>query len=138
MFDTIASQNMNRSHLLPRAMQANALYSTLSGAAFLLAPDWLSRTTGIEPAFAFTVVGVGLLAYAIWLWLNSQGAGVSRRAAVTAIVADSLWVVASIIVLVSGLLPLTTAGMWGIAIIADVVGIFAIVQFLGLRRMQRE
>jgi hypothetical protein len=119
-------------------MQANALFSTLSGAAFLLAPGWLSRTTGIEPAFAFTVIGAGLLGYAIWLWLNSQGDGVSHRAAVTAIAADSMWVVASIIVLVSGLLPLTTAGIWGVAIIADVVGIFAIVQFLGLRRMRRE
>lgn len=136
MFETIATDATNRSHLLPRAMRANALFSTLSGISFLLAPGWLSRATGIEPAFVFTGLGVGLLVYALWLWLSTRGNVVSRRAALTAIAGDCLWVVASIVVLAGGFLSLTTAGKWGLAIVADLVGVFAVIQFLGLRRMR--
>jgi hypothetical protein len=134
MFETMTADATNRSRLLPRAMRANAVFSAVSGVAFLLAPGGLSRVTGIEPAPVFTVVGAGLAGYAIWLWLSTRGEVVSRGAALTAIVADCLWVVGSIVVLVGGFLPLTTVGVWVVAIIADVVGIFAVVQFVGLRR----
>lgn len=138
MNNTITTDGVTRSQLLQRALQGNALFSAMSGLGFLLAPGWLARITGVRPAAAFTVVGVGLVGYAAWLWLNTRKEPVPRSTALAAIVGDSLWVIASVIVLVSGMLPLTTAGKWGVALVADVVGVFAILQLIGLRRLQSE
>ena len=53
------------------------------------------------------------------------------------IIVDLLWVADSAALLVTGWLPLTVAGQWIIAIVADVVLLFAIWQYFGLRRMQK-
>lgn len=138
MNNTVTAGGVDRSQLLQRALQGNALFSATSGLGFVLAPGWLAQITGIQPALAFTVVGIGLLVYAAWLWLQAGKDPVSRNGARVAIAGDSLWVIASIIVLASGILPLTTAGKWGVAVIADVVGLFAILQVIGLRRLRSE
>jgi len=138
MNNTVTTNGATRSQLLQRALQGNALFSAMSGLGFVLAPGWLARITGIRPALAFTIVGAGLVGYAAWLWLNARKEPVPRSTALVAIVGDSLWVIASVIVLMSGLLPLTTAGKWGVALVADVIGVFAILQLIGLRRLQSE
>lgn len=138
MNNTVTTNGGTRSQLLQRTLQGNALFSAISGLGFVLAPGWLARITGIRPALAFIVVGVGLVGYAAWLWLNARKEPVPRSAALVAIVGDSLWVIASVIVLMSGILPMTTAGKWGVALVADVVGVFAILQLIGLRRLQSE
>lgn len=120
------------------AIAANLLEIAASGAIFILAPRGLSRMTGISPAMAFTVIGIGLLGYAAWLWLNARDPRVSRRVALAPITGDSLWVIASIIILLGDYLPLSTAGKWGVALIADIVGIFAILQLAGLRPLSSE
>lgn len=136
MKTTVTVDGENRSQLLQRTLQGNALFSATSGLGFVLAPGWLARATGIEPALAFTIIGIGLLGYSAWLWLNAGKDSVPRGTALMAIAGDSLWVVTSVIVLVGGYLPLTTAGTWGVALVADVVGVFAILQLIGLRRLQ--
>lgn len=138
MNNIVTAGGADRSRLLQRALQGNALFSATSGLGFALAPGWLAQVIGIQPALAFTAVGIGLLVYAAWLWLNARKEPVPRSTAWVAIGGDSLWVIASVIVLVSGILPLTTAGKWGVAVIADVVGVFAILQLIGLRRLQNE
>ena len=50
---------------------------------------------------------------------------------------DVVWVVGSAVLLVTKALPFTPVGVWAVAIVADIVAIFAIVQYLGLRRMSR-
>lgn len=138
MNDSIATEAPKGARLLQGTLRANALFSAASGAIFILAPRWLSRMTGITPAMAFTVIGIGLLGYAAWLWLNARDGRVSRGVALTAITGDSLWVIASIILLLGDYRPLSTAGKWGVALVADIVGIFAILQLVGLRRLSSD
>lgn len=47
-----------------------------------------------------------------------------------------VWVLASAVVLIGGLLPLTTTGFWIELVTALVVADIAIVQLVGLRRAQ--
>jgi hypothetical protein len=54
-----------------------------------------------------------------------------------AVYADLAWVVGSAVLIFANLVPFTTAGKWTIAIIADVVLVFAILQYVGLRRVAR-
>ncbi|MGF1506018.1 MAG: hypothetical protein ACFB51_12940, partial [Anaerolineae bacterium] len=48
-----------------------------------------------------------------------------------------VWVLFTVAALVGGFLPLTTAGTWALVIIADIVAIFAVLQYIGLRRETR-
>jgi hypothetical protein len=50
------------------------------------------------------------------------------------VIADVAWVLASVVVVVSGWAPLTAAGVWAIMIVADIVAVFAVAQYVGLRR----
>ncbi len=50
------------------------------------------------------------------------------------IVLDVAWVAGSALILLFDLVPLTTAGRWTIALLAEVVALFAILQTIGLRR----
>jgi hypothetical protein len=50
---------------------------------------------------------------------------------------DVLWVIGSLILIFTSLVPLTTSGKWAVAITADIVTVCAILQYIGLRRQQR-
>ncbi len=60
---------------------------------------------------------------------------IDRRLAWTAVILDIIWVVASYTLLLGGWLPLTPAGNWTIALLAEAVAVFAIWQTIGLRRV---
>ena len=132
---TVRSSNQaRRGGLLRNTLRANAVFSEISGLVFLLFAGRLSALIGIQPPLVFTVMGAVVLGYGALLWLGTRQPEVSRTLAIFAIVADVLWVVDSAVVLLTGWLPLTTAGMWIVAILADIVLVFAILQFVGLRR----
>jgi hypothetical protein len=50
---------------------------------------------------------------------------------------DVLWVLGSLAVLIIGWSPLTVPGKWIVAALAEVVGIFAIHQTIGIRKHLR-
>jgi hypothetical protein len=54
------------------------------------------------------------------------------------ILAEAAWVAGSLALLLSGIAPLTVMGKWLIAILADIVGIFAVLQYIGLQRLSAQ
>ncbi len=81
-------------------------------------------------------LGVVLLLYAADLtWITSRPS-LDVRFGWMAVILDVAWVVGSAIVLLTDALAMTTAGNWLVAIIADVVLVFAVVQWLGIRRLR--
>lgn len=121
--------------LLRRALQGNGLFSVLSGLVLLLGAGPLSTFLGITPALALSISGVILLLYGADLLYVARRDPPRRALAWAAVVLDVLWVVGSALVLWQGWLPLTTAGRWAVILVAEVVGLFAIAQFVGIRRM---
>ncbi len=67
------------------------------------------------------------------LFINTFRADVNILEARIAITLDFLWVVGSGILIALGIL--NTGGNWCTAVVADVVLFFAIVQYVGLRRL---
>jgi hypothetical protein len=128
----------SKSGLLRNAMRANGVFSAVSGAAALLFSSTLADTTGIQPPLVFTVLGVILILYAIDLFWVTSRPQLDIRFGWAAVVLDLAWVLGSLVLLLTDLLPLTTAGKWIIAILADIVLVFAIVQFIGIRRLARK
>ena len=126
----------DRSHFLRRVLQGNAVFSTASGLLFLFGGEAVARFLGLpDAASIMMVMSVGLFLWAgLTLWVATQ-ATPHRLQVFLIIEGDLLWVAASIILLLTGWLPLSTAGMWGVAFVADIVALFAILQYVGWRRM---
>ena len=127
----------SKSSLLRRALQANAAFSGVSGIALTVAAGPLSTFLGLNAPLILIAIGVMLIFYALSLIYDTRQEPINRRSAITAIALDTVWVVASEFVLLTGLVSFTPAGWWAVAFTADIVAVFAIVQFIGLRRMQR-
>lgn len=130
------SETANRSTtLLRRALQGNGLFSAFSGLALLLGAGPLSAFLGITPPRALSISGVLLLLYGADLLYVARRDPPRRALAQAAVFLDVLWVAGSALILWQGWLPLTTAGRWAVILVAEVVALFAIVQAVGIRRM---
>ncbi|HSM55499.1 MAG TPA: hypothetical protein VK879_05020 [Candidatus Sulfomarinibacteraceae bacterium] len=122
--------------LLQRALQANALFSGLSGLTLLAAASPVAQLMGLPGAtFILRVIGLGLLLYAGFLLYAVRQAPVNAGPAWAAVVMDVLWVVGSAALLLGGLIPFSTEGRWIVAVVADVVAVFAIVQTIGIIKL---
>ncbi len=119
--------------LLRRVLRLDAAISGASAVALMLGAAPIGAAVGL-PTLAVAGIGVLFLPWAALLWRGAAGPRVDPRFAWFVIVANLAWVVASAAVLVEGLLPMTPLGWWGTAIVADVVALLAIAEFVGLRR----
>lgn len=121
--------------LLRTALRGNGIFSALSGGLLLVASRPLAEWLGVSSAAALLVLGIILLLYAVDLFWVTTGENLSLPFAWFAIIMDVIWVIGSIILLVIDPLGLTVAGKWAIGLVAEVVALFAIAQWLGVRRL---
>jgi len=124
-----------RELLLRRALKGNALFSGLSGVGILIANVELSRLLGWPSCIPLVIVAVALLGFAILLTINASRQSLSLADAWTAVWMDLAWVVGSYVLLF--IAPFSKPGRWIVAIVAEVVLLFAIVQWLGIRKIGR-
>jgi hypothetical protein len=132
------TQAIDRSLFLRRTLQGNALFSTASGLLFLFGREAVAALLGLSSAAAsvIAVLSIGLFVWAgLTLWVSTR-TPIQRYQVFAIIGGDLLWVIGSILLLLGGWLPLSTAGMWAVGIVADIVALFAILQFIGWRRMK--
>ena len=127
-----------RSSLLRRTLQANMLFSALSGTLFIADARPIGQLVGIDIPWLYAVIGVGLLGYAVMLYSAARAEPINPQAAMAFVVMDALWVVGSVVLIEVAWPQLTTAGVWAIAIVADIVAVFAVAQFVGARQLQAD
>jgi uncharacterized membrane protein YuzA (DUF378 family) len=121
--------------LLRRALLADGPLGVITTAQLLLLADWLSRLLALPGAFLFGVgvVLIPLVAFLLWL---SRRESMVRAAVYTVIGLNALWVVLSLLVLLSGWF---TPNLLGYAFVigqAVVVLVFIELEWLGLKRSQ--
>lgn len=142
MATQVQSEN---SQLLRHALTANAIFSSISGLGFVLFSGQVAEFLGIEATSILglfdgqtfvLVIGIGLLLFALGLFVDVRQDEIDPAHAMVTIGMDMAWVVGSAVILITGALPFTTAGSWAVLIVADIVALFAIVQYVGLRRIQ--
>jgi hypothetical protein len=127
-----------RPNLLRRALLGNAIFSVLTGFFLLFDATPIGAALGVGNPLVLQVMGALIVLFAAevaWIALREP---LNRQHAQIILALDVAWVVASAIVLLLGLLPFTSAGQWGFVIVADIVACFAILEWIGLRRMQAE
>ena len=127
-------QSTQESKLLRQALRGNGVFSAVSGLTLVFAAKPLATFMGLAWPLALTITGLILLPYAaILFWATSQ-AQIDHRLAKTAIILDAGWVIGSILLLLTDWLNLSVAGNWTVALLAEAVLTFAILQAVGLRR----
>jgi hypothetical protein len=119
--------------LLRFAMRADATLCAGLGLVVAMAADPLSRLSGLSSTSEW-IAGAVLVGYGAGLYVMAAATFV-RRLGLGVVVANVVFAVATIVVLIAGVLPLT--GM-GVAMMLTTVGAtlgFAYLQYLGVRRL---
>jgi hypothetical protein len=117
-------------------MNANAAFSGLSGLIMTLFAGPVAGYLGVEAGANYIlIIGLGLIAFAAFMIVNNNRAPLSPGYVLAIIAADSLWVLASLVLLIGGWIPFSLAGRWTVGLLALVVDVFATLQFFGWRRL---
>ncbi|MDH3670106.1 MAG: hypothetical protein OES46_02945 [Gammaproteobacteria bacterium] len=122
------------SNVLRRALQANGLFSAVNGVVLAVLPTQVSSFLGLDMPGLMNFLGAGLIGFAVALFWLAAEPRIRRSLALAVILLDVAWVVDSILLLVTDIVPLTIHGMWAIAIVSGMVASLAALQSYGLRR----
>jgi hypothetical protein len=125
------------SSFLKNVLFSDSVFSFISGLAFLLFSRAIASFLGLSAAWIILALGLGLIVYGIEIFLAARAEPVNMDIAKFAVYANLAWVLGSAVLIFANLVHFTTAGKWAIAIVADVVLVFAILQYVGLRRLAR-
>jgi hypothetical protein len=119
---------------LRKALIGNALFSTLSGLVILFAQSWVLRILGL-PRVNLLILGMGLIAFAATLVINARRQRVKTSDAWVAVWMDVAWVLGSYVLIF--VVPFSMGGKWVVGVVAELVFLFAILQFVGIRRLRK-
>jgi hypothetical protein len=128
-------EHVERACLLRKALIGNALFSTVSGLTILFAQGWVLRILGLPSSVNLLVLGAGLIVFAVTLVINARKQQVKKSDAWIAVCMDVAWVIGSYVLIF--ILPFSTEGKWVVAVVAEAVLVFAVLQFVGIRRIQK-
>lgn len=128
-------QTIHRSTPIRRILYGNAIFSGLSGLFFVFASNPVAQFIGIETPLIILGIGTGLIGYAVLIYANASRKEVSPSFVLSTIIADSAWVLLSVLLLITGWVPFSVEGKWAVGIIAAIVDVFATLQFLEWRKM---
>lgn len=121
---------------LRHALRANAVFSLTTGLLALLASSAVASWMGAFQTLEILILGGQLLLFAAWLfWLSRRGS-IPQWQVILVLVLDVGWVVGSALLILSAPASLTVAGKWAIIGVADLVGLFALFQLIGLVRLR--
>jgi hypothetical protein len=132
----VNNQATDKQRLLRRALQGNALFSVISGAIILAANRMLVAFLGLPRDASLMALGIGLLGYAGWLYWNARREKIKITDAWIAVVLDLVWVMGSYALLFA--VRFSGGGKWLVALVAELVLFFGIMQWMGLRRLRRD
>ncbi|BBZ77377.1 hypothetical protein MANY_27140 [Mycolicibacterium anyangense] len=120
--------------LLRMAMRVDAVLSGVCGLTVIVAAGPISRLTGI-PTAAEYAIGAAFLGYATAVVL-AAGLERVRTAGIVTAIANLMFTVAALVVVLARPVELTTAGV--VAVLASGVYtlVFADLQYLGVRRIK--
>ena len=119
---------------LKKVMLANAIFSATFGMIMLVLNSYITELMGLKISWLLPLIGVGLLGFAATVAYQATRQVISAMQVKSIVIQDLVWVVASIVVLLTDIGELSYSGKVLIALIAIAVADFALLQWIGLRR----
>ncbi len=132
------SYSGEKDKLLRYTLRGNAAFSAVSGVIAILAAAPIAAFMGLASPLILLVIGVGLLPFAFLVYKVSTMTAVKPLFAKEILALDLLWIAGSLAILLVDWPPLTTNGRRLVAVLADIVAVFALLEFVGLRRLQQD
>lgn len=121
---------------LKNVLLLNAITSGVTGIALAVMPQFFAHVFEVNATAPFIGVGIFLSVYAIAVWLVSRPRTVSLKAVNGVIIADSLWVAASLILIVLQPYNISLLGNIMIAGVALWVLLMAYLQYRAAKPLQ--
>jgi len=129
------------SSILRAGLFSNVIFSVSCAVILLFQNNWLGEKLFIHEHFWFDLevrswlfyLGLGLAGFAALVLFRGTQSILSKRAIRSIIIGDILWVVISLVALLSGGVYLETAGFWVIIAVALMILFFVMVQSFGLK-----
>lgn len=125
-----------RKQLLRRTLLANASFSMISGLVLVFAQRWVVHLLGLPETINLVALGISLNGFAVILVLFARKEPIKLLDAWIAVILDAAWVIGSYPLLF--VVPFSASGKWLVGIVAEVVMAFALLQWLGIRRLRKE
>ena len=136
---TTNTASNDRSTFLRRVLWGNAIFSTLCALIILLGLGPVTTFMGWPLQWPLLVLGLGLLPFAFFVASVARKTPFNTTLAWIVIEMDIAWVIGSAAILMIGWPASTTVGgQWAIGIVAEIVALFAILQYFGVRRLNRK
>jgi hypothetical protein len=101
----------------------------------LIAQGWVLRILGLSSSVNLMILGVGLIAFAATLVINARKQQVKASDAWIAVLMDLAWVAGSCMLIF--VVPFSMEGKCVVGVVAELVLLFAVLQFVGIRRIQK-
>ena len=120
-----------------RGLKMNAVFSTLSAVAMLLAANWVAEQVGLPGPANVYAVAIFLLFFAAQLGNIVRTRTIRTWEIVAIIVGDLLWVAGSAVLGAMYFRSFSTIGALLVDAVALAVLIFAVMQIRGLREYRR-
>jgi hypothetical protein len=120
--------------LLRLAMRADAVLTGLAGVAGIGLASQMSSLSGLS-AGTERAIGVGFVLYGLVVFGLAALPSV-RRAGVGVVIANIVYTIAAVVVVLAGWLPLTTTGVVLTLASGVYTAIFADLQYVGVRRLR--
>lgn len=125
---------MNNQLSLSRLLVSNGTFCFTNGVIFTLAANPLADFLDTLPIM-MRILGIGLILYGAFVTYMATRQIITKGFTLFTILADSAWVLLSILLLVLPVFNFATEAKWGIGITAICVDTFATLQFLEWRKM---
>jgi hypothetical protein len=124
-----------RQCLLKKVLTSNAVFSVVSGVVILSANRWLVQFLGLPEKVSLAILGVSLIVYAAILLRNARRPKIKITDAWVTVILDVIWVVGSYTLIF--VVHFSAGGKWVVALAAELVLAFAVLQWLGIRRIRK-
>jgi hypothetical protein len=118
---------------LRNALNADALISGAAGLLMMGGANFLSPCLQLPASLLFGA-GLALVPFVVMLVVVARRQTVSRLVLIDIIAINALWVVGSVVLLISGAVAPNLFGILFVAAQAIAVALFAELQFIGMRR----
>lgn len=122
-----------RTPSLQSVLYANVTFSAACAVTMLVATDPLVRNVMMVPPLVFQLLGVGLLGFALFVFMVARQKPLSRNLVMSIFVADLGWVLATPILLLAMAERIPASGNIFIVEIALVVAVLAVLEWRGLK-----
>ncbi|MGB4247566.1 MAG: hypothetical protein WBJ75_07595 [Pseudohongiellaceae bacterium] len=120
---------------LQNVLYVNAFFSTVCAVATFVATDLLVSHVLSVPPLVFQVLGIGLVAFALFVFMVARATPLSHTLVMSIFIADVLWLLATPVLLIVMAERIPSTGIVFIIEIAVVVAVLATLEWQGLRRL---